>query len=173
MERDCAFSERLARYNLYILELGGRSSMSKTDKDASFMRMKDGHMMNGQLKPGYSIQLAIDGEYIVGTNVSANANDTGEEIPMLEKIDEMGMKYSNIVDDAGYDSEENTAWLEKRGFKCYIKPQNYAKKQKRSFKKDRGARKQGIQRRAGRVHMRKRQGPEGGSDRGENIAFRL
>jgi hypothetical protein len=61
-------------------------------------------------------------------------------IPMLEKIDEMGIKYSNIVDDAGYDSEENTAWLEKRGFKCYIKPQNYAKKQKRSFKKKIGER---------------------------------
>jgi hypothetical protein len=85
MERAYAFSERLARYHLNIMGLGGHSSMSKTDKGAGFMRMKDCHMMNGQLKPGYNIQLATDGEYIVGTNVSAYANDTGEMMPMLAK----------------------------------------------------------------------------------------
>jgi hypothetical protein len=37
MERACAFSERLARYNLNILELGGRNSMPKTGKGASFI----------------------------------------------------------------------------------------------------------------------------------------
>jgi hypothetical protein len=93
MERDCAFSERQARYHLNILELGGRSSMSKTDRGASFMRMKGGHMMIRQLKPGYSIQLAIDGEYTVETNVHSNATGTAEMMPMFEKMEKWETKY--------------------------------------------------------------------------------
>lgn len=36
----------------------GRNSYSKTDHDATFMLMKENHMRNGQLKPGYNIQAA-------------------------------------------------------------------------------------------------------------------
>ena len=36
----------------------GRNSCSKTDPDATFMRMKEDHMRNGQLKPGYNVQIA-------------------------------------------------------------------------------------------------------------------
>lgn len=43
-----------------------RRSMSKTDKDATFMRMKEDHMGNGQLKPAYNVQLAVNSEYITG-----------------------------------------------------------------------------------------------------------
>ena len=41
----------------------GRNSYSKTDPDATFMRMKDDHMGNGQLKPGYNVQIAVNSEY--------------------------------------------------------------------------------------------------------------
>ena len=41
----------------------GRISYSKTDPDATFMRMKDDHMGNGQLKPGYNVQIAVNSEY--------------------------------------------------------------------------------------------------------------
>ena len=35
--------------------MGQRNSYSKTDKDATFMRMKEDHMRNGQLKPAYNV----------------------------------------------------------------------------------------------------------------------
>jgi len=43
-----------------------RNSYSKTDKDATFMRMKEDAMKNGQLKPSYNVQHGVDSEYIVG-----------------------------------------------------------------------------------------------------------
>ena len=45
--------------------LNGRNSFSKTDTDASFMRMKEDHMLNGQLKPGYNFQISTNNQYIV------------------------------------------------------------------------------------------------------------
>ena len=33
-----------------------RNSYSKTDLEATFMRMKEDHMLNGQLKPAYNVQ---------------------------------------------------------------------------------------------------------------------
>ena len=41
-----------------------RNSYSRTDPDATFMRMKDDHMRNGQLKPAYNVQIAVNSEYI-------------------------------------------------------------------------------------------------------------
>ena len=41
-----------------------RNSYSKTDPDATFMRMKEDHMRNGQLKPAYNVQIAVNSEYI-------------------------------------------------------------------------------------------------------------
>lgn len=45
---------------------GNRKSYSKTDREATFMRMKDDRMGNGQLKPGYNLQICVESEYIVG-----------------------------------------------------------------------------------------------------------
>jgi len=33
--------------------------------------MKDDHMKNAQLKPGYNIQLGVEGEYITGLDISS------------------------------------------------------------------------------------------------------
>jgi len=47
-----ACGERLLKYKECYEILGtGRNSYSKTDIEATFMRMKDDHMMDGQLKP--------------------------------------------------------------------------------------------------------------------------
>src|SRR5690606_8129805 len=45
--------------------LAGRNSYSKTDQDATFMRMKEDHMKNGQLKPAYNLQLSTSGQFVV------------------------------------------------------------------------------------------------------------
>ena len=63
--------EKLKRYNLDIHICGDRNSYSKTDPDATFMRMKEDHMKNGQLKPGYNVNVAVVSEFIVGNYISA------------------------------------------------------------------------------------------------------
>ena len=66
-----------------------RRSMSKTDKDATFMRMKEDHMKNGQLKPAYNVQLAVNSEYITGVAAFSNRTDSGTLIPFLNHIQQM------------------------------------------------------------------------------------
>ena len=57
----------LAKINEYAKKLhicGDRNSYSKTDTDATFMRLKEDAMLNGQLKPAYNLQHAVDAQYI-------------------------------------------------------------------------------------------------------------
>lgn len=51
---------RLAKYRQQLEKLGERNSYSKTDEGATFMRMKDDHMKNGQLKPAYNAQISTE-----------------------------------------------------------------------------------------------------------------
>lgn len=46
----------MAKYQRQEAILKDHNSYSKTDTDATFMRMKDDHMQNGQLKPAYNLQ---------------------------------------------------------------------------------------------------------------------
>jgi len=118
--------------------LDGRGSYSKTDKDATFMRMKDDHMRNGQLKPAYNVQLAVESEYVVGAGVFQNCNDLGTLIPLLESMFEhcplIAEHLKKVIADSGYESEEIYAFLKKLGIESYIKPQNYEQMQTRKFK---------------------------------------
>ena len=121
---------------------GERNSYSKTDKDATFMRMKDDHMRNGQLKPAYNVQLAVEAEYVVGVGVFHNPGDTATLIPMLESMysHNTNMTIKRLIADSGYESEENYTYLGSKGIDCYIKPQTYEQQKKRSFKKNIGKR---------------------------------
>lgn len=116
--------------------LGRRNSYSKTDHDATFMRMKEDHMRNGQLKPAYNVQFGVEAEYIVGAAVSAERNDVYDLLPLLECMIRHGVKPANVVTDAGYESEENYTALEQMGITAYIKPQNYEKSRKPSFRQN-------------------------------------
>ncbi len=101
------------------------------------MRMKEDHMHNGQLKPGYNVQIGVESEYIVGVGMFSNPADTTTLIPFLEKIREnTGQKYENIVADAGYASEENYTYLERQRQNAYIKPVDYEVKKTRKYKND-------------------------------------
>ena len=57
---------RLQKYEAQQEILGDRNSYSKTDPDATFMRMKEDHMRNGQLKPGYNVQMGTENQFIIG-----------------------------------------------------------------------------------------------------------
>ena len=63
-----------------------RNSYSKTDLEATFMRMKDDHMMNGQLKPAYNVQIAVENYFIIHSYVSNDRTDYNTLIPIVENI---------------------------------------------------------------------------------------
>ena len=125
------------RYHENLSILGSRKSYSKTDLDATFMRMKEDHMRNGQLKPAYNVQIGVESEYIVGVSLFPNPTDTTTLIPFLERLRKnTGRKYANIIADAGYASEENYTYLEKNGQNAYIKPADYEIRKTRKYKQN-------------------------------------
>ncbi len=131
--------ERIEKYKLHLKNMGDRNSYSKTDHDATFMRMKEDHMLNGQLKPGYNIQMASSGAFIVGVMGSQKANDLHTLKPFLKQLQSSyGKSLDSIVADAGYESVENYDYLEKENLTAYIKPANYELKKKRKIRNDIG-----------------------------------
>ena len=131
------YLEKLKEYTKKLYTLGDRNSYSKTDPDATFMRMKEDAMLNGQLKPAYNIQHGVDSEYITWIDISPRPTDTRTLIPFLKDMESyLGFKYSEIVADAGYESEENYLFIESNGQTAYIKPQNYEISKTRKYKKD-------------------------------------
>ena len=113
---------RKRRYEESLSIFEGRNSYSKTDHDATFMRMKEDAMLNGQLKPGYNIQIGTENRYIVGFSIHPNPTDTKTMIPHLEHLKEkLGRLPENIVADSGYGSEENYEYLEENELGSYVK----------------------------------------------------
>ena len=137
-----SYQERQKGYEASNATFDGRNSYSKTDKDATFMRMKDDYMRNGQLKPAYNVQLAVEAEYVVGVGIFSDRNDIGALKPMVESLLSYNRNISirRLIADSGYESEENYTYLEGKGIEYYIKPQNYEQQKKRSFKKNIGKR---------------------------------
>ena len=77
---------RKRQYRLHLQQMGTRNSYSKTDVDATFMRMKDDYMKNGQLKPGYNVQIATENQYVLAYEVYPNPTDTKTLVPFLQDI---------------------------------------------------------------------------------------
>jgi hypothetical protein len=100
--------------------------------------MKEDHMKNGQLKPGYNVTIAVDSEYIVDAMLSSERSDSQTFIPMLEKLKQRG--YTKPVADAGYESEENYTYCEKNGQIAFIKPMNHENMKTKKYKTDIGKR---------------------------------
>ena len=131
------FLDRQLLYDLHHSRFGSRNSYSKTDVDATFMHMKDDHMRNAQLKPGYNVQIGVDSEYIVAVDIFQDRNDVWTLVPFLKHMKEhLGFCYPSVTADSGYESEEAYEYLKSQNQKPYIKPQTYEKWKKRSFKQD-------------------------------------
>lgn len=80
----------LPRKRKYDKQLGifdGRNSYSKTDPDATFMRMKEDAMLNGQLKPGYNVQIGTENRFILGYTLHPNPTDTKTMISHLKQVE--------------------------------------------------------------------------------------
>lgn len=123
---------RKQRYEEALAAFNGRNSYSKTDHDATFMRMKEDAMLNGQLKPGYNIQIGTENRYIVGFTIHPNPTDTKTLIPHLQHVEtKLGKLPENIIADAGYGSEENYEYLEQKELGNYVKYNKFHWEKKR------------------------------------------
>jgi len=126
---------RLEKYEEQLAILGQRNSYSKTDTDATFMRLKDDHMQNGQLKPAYNTQVSTEEQFITHYSLHQTAGDTTTLKTHLEGFEEiLGTQSEVIVADAGYGSEENYELLESQGIEAYVKYNYFHKEQKRNQK---------------------------------------
>ncbi|MFC5560120.1 IS1182 family transposase [Ureibacillus thermophilus] len=129
---------RKQKYQKDFEILGERNSYSKTDSDATFMRMKDDYMKNGQLKAGYNVQIATEGQYALAYSIFPNPTDTRTLIPFLNEIEKHYFplpKY--IVADAGYGSEQNYEdILSNRKCEALIPYTMYEKEQKKKYKQN-------------------------------------
>lgn len=123
---------RLEKYNHYQSIFDGRNSFSKTDTDATFMRMKDDHMKNGQLKPGYNLQIGTENQFVLHFDVFPNPTDT---LTLLPFLDSCHLDIKTLVADAGYGSEENLLALNDKGIEHYIKYNTFDKEQTRKYQK--------------------------------------
>jgi len=130
-------ADKLSEYNSHLETLGERNSYSKTDKEATFMRMKEDAMNNGQTKPGYNLQTGTENQFITDFGFFPNPTDTLTMIPFLSSF---SMRYDRqpkeVCADAGYGSEENYAYMEANGTEAYVKYNYFHKEQKRAFKND-------------------------------------
>jgi len=120
-----------------------RSSFSKTDTDATFMRMKEDHMRNGQLKPAYNVQISTNQQFIAHYSLHQNTNDTGTlQSHLAAHLKDLKVKPCSVTADAGYGSEENYQWLEKKKITAYVKHNQFdrsrhkATREKRAFSAD-------------------------------------
>jgi len=128
--------DKLREYDQKEDILGERNSYSKTDSDATFMRMKEDHMLNGQLKPGYNVQVTtVKGQFIAHYSIHHNPTDTLTLIPHLEGFKQAYGYYPQVeVADAGYGSEENLNYLNNNNIDAYVKHNYFDREQKEGVK---------------------------------------
>lgn len=128
---------RYIKYKELERLLGDRGSLSKTDPDATFMRMKEDHLRNGQLKPGYNVQLGTEEQMIIFYSIHQKPGDTIYLKPHIEKLEEIVPRLpQNITADAGYGSLENYEYLEKKEMKAYVKYNTFYREQKKNKKEN-------------------------------------
>lgn len=127
---------KLEEYQKREEQLGDRNSCSKTDPDATFMRMKEDHMGNGQLKAGYNIQVSSNAQYIVDYSVHQSPTDSGTLKPHLQSHQQLyGNMPGEVIADAGYGNEENYHYLQDQGIEGYVKDNYYDRDRKANGKK--------------------------------------
>ena len=127
---------RLKRYTKDLEIIGeNRNSYSKTDKDATFMHMKEDHMRNGQLKPGYNIQVGSCNGFVVNWTTHQNRNDNGTLIAHYDRYKKFFGKLPDSTGaDSGYGNQENYEYLKENHIKNYIKYPLFHKEQTKKFK---------------------------------------
>ena len=89
-------------------------------------------MLNGQLKPGYNVQIGTSDQFIPGYSIHQKPSDSTVLIPHFEWLKRRFGRFPvALTADAGYGSEENYAWLDDKGFTAYVKYNNFHWEQKK------------------------------------------
>ena len=126
---------RMNRYREQLETMGSRNSYSKTDPDATFMRMKEDAMLNGQLKPGYNVQISTENQFITNFGIYQRPTDTLTMISYLESFKaRYGMHSEEIIADSGYGSEENYEYMFSNGMTPYVKYNMFHVEQRRGYR---------------------------------------
>lgn len=113
---------KMSEYERHKEILQERGSYSKTDHDATFMRMKEDYMGNGQLKPGYNVQISTENQYITNYGIYQKPGDTTTLIDYLESFDRKYHRQSKeIVADSGYGCEQNYDYMLDNDIVPYVK----------------------------------------------------
>ena len=127
--------DKLLEYDNHLTAIGERNSYSKTDPDATFMRMKEDAMNNGQTKPGYNLQIATENQFITNFALFPNPTDTLTFIPFEEMFfSRYGRFARTTVADSGYGSEENYRFMDGNGTEAFVKYNYFHKEQKPRYK---------------------------------------
>ena len=127
--------DKLGEYDDRLEQIGERNSMSKTDPDATFMRMKEDAMNNGQTKPGYNLQISAENQFITDFALFPNPTDTLTLIPFFNSfLDRYGHMPSVAVADSGYGSEENYRFMDEAGMDAYVKYNRFHIEQRPRYK---------------------------------------
>lgn len=115
-------ADKLGEYDEKLRILGDRNSYSKTDHDATFMRMKEDAMNNGQTKPGYNLQIGTENQFILDFGLFQTPGDPLTMIPFYKSfLNRYGRLPQTGVADSGYGSEENYRFMEEAGIEAYVK----------------------------------------------------
>ena len=129
--------EKLAEYNSRLEQMEGRNSISKTDPSATFMRMKEEAMCNGQTKPGYNLQISSENQFITDFALFPNPTDTLTFIPFLGSFPgRYGRFPKRVVADSGYGSEENYRFMDEAGIEGFVKYNRFHLEHRPRYKPD-------------------------------------
>ena len=132
-----AHRDKLQEYDNHLDTLQERNSYSKTDKDATFMRMKEDAMRNGQTKPGYNLQIATENQFITDFAFFPNPTDTLTMRPFLQSFSSRyGRLAHTVVADSGYGSEENYRFMAENDMEAYVKYNYFHMEQRPRFRPD-------------------------------------
>ena len=128
---------KMKEYEEKLEIVGERGSYSKTDKDATFMRMKEDAMNNGQTKPGYNVQIATENQFITNYGLYSSPTDQGTLIPFLNSFeDRYGVRSSTVCADSGYGSEMNYEHMVSKQITPFVKYNMFHAEMKRKRRKN-------------------------------------
>ena len=125
------YADKLAKYEKQESILKGRSSYSKTDHDATFMRMKD-----DQLLPGYNVINGTENQFIINYTISQSAAEQRQFVTHMDqlKVRTKGWLPNTVTTDAGFGSEQNYDYLSKEQIGNYVKYSGYYYEQTKKYR---------------------------------------
>lgn len=107
--------------------LGNRNSYSKTDIDATFMRVKDERVL-----PAYNVIIGTENQFILNYSLHQKSSEADQ---FIRHIEQMKTLPKAVIGDSAFGSEENYMFLKKKKIKNFLKYNSFNMESKRTFKK--------------------------------------